>query len=412
MEINCPRCAIALVSPGGGPPWCPACEWNLDAYDERRPPELGWRWLDRRAHRLAYRLTMARHAELHADPARPMPGGGRTRVVLLVASVLLLAVIAGIVVLGAWIVIATWLSLATVFGVLLLLIAYAVRPRLGRLDRDADRLDEMTAPTLFALLRRVADATGAPMPDVVEVDAVLNASAATIGLRRTRVLRLGLPLWAVLTPQERVALLGHELGHFVNGDTRRGALTGVATRTFGELALLLRPGPPAGDTLVMMIADLITRAILRVLCTGAVAVHVLLVWLSMRDGQHAEYLADDLAARAAGTTAAVSFLDLLCRAETLDMIVRRDARAGLEPPLWRASVDELRAADPVVRQRAIRQEVSMFAGHPPSGLRARLIEARAPHAPAVVLAESDDASIDAELAKRYAVARREIAIGG
>lgn len=398
---TCPQCTAGLVAPGGGPPWCPACEWNLGAYDERRVPQLGWRVLDRRAHRLAYRLTM--------DPSR---AGGRARWLLLAASVLLLGAIAGIVGLGAWIVYTTWLSLATVFGVLLLLLGYVLRPRLGRLDPDADRLEPGSAPALFALLGRVADATGAPMPDVVLVDSRLNASASAVGLRRTKVLTIGLPLWAVLTPQERVALLGHELGHFVNGDVRRGPLTGVATRTLGELSLMLRPGAPSGGSLLMMVADMLARVVLRVAYSGTVAAQVLLVWLSMRESQHAEYLADDLAVRAGGTEAAVSFFDLMARSATLDMYVRRDARAGLSPAAARTSVAALRVADPVVRQRSIREEVSMFASHPPSGLRARRIARLSPVAPAVLLTDADDTAIDAELDKRYASARREIAIGG
>lgn len=364
-------------------------------------PELVWRGLDRRAHRLAYRLTM--------DPSRT---GGRARLLLLAASVLLLAATAGIAGLGAWIIYTTWLSLATVFGVLLLLLGYVLRPRLGRLDPDADRLEPGSAPAFFALLRRVADATGAPMPDVVLVDSRLNASASAVGLRRMKVLTIGLPLWAVLAPQERVALLGHELGHFVNGDVRRGPLTGVATRTLGELSLIFRPGAPSGDSLLMMAADMLARAVLRVVHSGTVAAQVLLVWLSMRESQYAEYLADDLAARAAGTEAAVSFFDLLARSETLDMYVRRDARAGLSPAAARASVAELRVADPVVRQRSIREEVSMFASHPPSGLRARRITQLPPAAPAVPLTDADDTAIDAELDRRHASARREIAIGG
>ncbi|MFI5843835.1 hypothetical protein ACIA8K_29450 [Catenuloplanes sp. NPDC051500] len=193
---------------------------------------------------------------------------------------------------------------------------------------------------------------------------------------------------------------------------RGGQLTGVATRTLGELSLIFRPGPRSGDSLLMMAADVFARAVLRVVHSGTVAAQVLVVWLSMRESQHAEYLADDLAARAAGTEAAVSFFDLLARSETLGMYVRRDARAGLSPAAARASVAQLRVADPVVRQRSIREEVSMFASHPPSGLRARRIAQLPPAVPAVLLTEADDTAIDAELDRRYASARREIAIGG
>ena len=42
-------------------------------------------------------------------------------------------------------------------------------------------------------------------------------------------MRLGLPLVSVLEPQERVALIAHEIAHDVNGDPARG--TQVAVRS-------------------------------------------------------------------------------------------------------------------------------------------------------------------------------------
>ena len=44
-----------------------------------------------------------------------------------------------------------------------------------------------------------------------------------------------------LTAGERVALLGHELGHFVNGDPRRGLLTQPALTMLASAADLFRP---------------------------------------------------------------------------------------------------------------------------------------------------------------------------
>lgn len=41
-------------------------------------------------------------------------------------------------------------------------------------------------------------------------------------LRPNSMLRLGMPPWTVLSGPERIALLGHEFGHQVNGDPGQG----------------------------------------------------------------------------------------------------------------------------------------------------------------------------------------------
>ncbi|GAA2614868.1 M48 family metalloprotease [Paractinoplanes durhamensis] len=74
-----------------------------------------------------------------------------------------------------------------------------------RLHRVAGRLTDLAGrgtiveadriPRLTGLVQRVATAVGAPVPQVVMVGYDLNAFTAAGGLRRTRVLCIGLPLW-------------------------------------------------------------------------------------------------------------------------------------------------------------------------------------------------------------------------
>ncbi len=140
--------------------------------------------------------------------------------------------------------------------------------------------------------------------------------------------------------------------------------------------------------------------------------HLLLVWIGLRDGQRAEYLADELAARAAGSTAATSLTGALLTMDAIEMVVRREARAGHGAARWRAAADEARTSAatrlPLLRQLSIRDEVSMFATHPPAGLRARMTEARPWRTPAVTLTEAGHEQIDNELTKEYARIRRDL----
>jgi hypothetical protein len=59
---------------------------------------------------------------------------------------------------------------------------------------------------------------------------------------------------------------------------------------------------------------------------------------------------------------------------------------------------------------SIRDQVSLFASHPPIGLRARMIESRPAQPPAVVLTEAESARIDEELSKAYLSTRRSLAV--
>lgn len=413
---HCARCSEPTVTARDAAAWCPRCEWNLDRYEpDRRRPEFGWRWVDRRTHALAYRLTRRQFAELsegRLDPSRTSPA----RLVLVTSSVLLFAGVLLLAAAGAWL-LATYplLSPAPIVAVALIGLAVALRPRFGRVDPLVEELSTDRAPELLALVAEVAAAIGVPPPHVVALDHSFNAYATAVGPRRRRVLCLGLPLWAALQPQERVALLGHELGHFGNGDVRRGLLTQPAFTTLGSAADLIRPVDTVGGApgLVGMLADAIAKAFQWTLSRLLFSAQLVLLWVGLREIQRAEFLADEFAARAAGSAAAVGLLDASVTRGVVEMMVRREARAGLGPAHWRTAAAEARAANaahlPVLRQLSIRDEVSLFASHPPAGLRSRMAETREWRSPAVVLGDARVDRIDAELAAEYEKARRTIA---
>ncbi|MEU5914336.1 M48 family metallopeptidase [Micromonospora sp. NPDC047527] len=395
-------------------PWCPRCEWNLDTYDPvRREREFGWTWVDRWTYRMAYRATGRQFARLVGRPLGTS-GSGHARALTAVASLVLVAAVAALAVTGVWLLVAfPFPNLAILLGVAMIGLAVALRPRFGRLDPELEVLSRDRAPELFALIDEVSTAIGAPVPDVVGVDGDINAYAGAVGLRRRKVLCLGLPLWGSLTAGERVALLGHELGHFVNGDPRRGLLTQPAFTMLGSAADLFRPVQTVrGGGIVEMVGDALGRAFQWVVSRVLFAAHLLLVTVALRDSQRAEYLADELAARVAGSTAATELLDALLAAESMALAVRRETRAGHGPDRWRSALAQARAANadrlPLLRQLSVRDEASLFAAHPPSGLRRRMLTDRPLQDPAVVLTEARMERIDAELAKEYERFRRTV----
>ncbi|MDM4720108.1 M48 family metallopeptidase [Micromonospora sp. WMMA1363] len=410
----CPRCGTATVSPLHTVPWCPACEWNLEAYDaERIGPLFGWRWLDRRVHDIGYRMTRRQFDRLLGRPLGATGAGAATIVTAAASGLLFLGVVA-LAVTGLWLLVAfPFPGPSLLVAVPLLALAVGLRPRFGRLDPHADVLRRDRTPELFALVDEVAQAVGAPAPDVVAVNDELNAYAATVGFRRRRVLCLGLPYWGSLAPQERVALLGHEFGHFVNGDPRRMLLTQPAFTTLGSAADLLRPAPSTAPGFIEMVGTALGWIIQYPLSRLLFALHAVLVCVALRDIQRAEYLADEMSAKAAGTAAATDLLDATLRVESMALAVRREARAGHGPQRWQAAVAESWAANadqlPRLRQLSAREEASLFSSHPPTGLRQLMLDGAKRHEPAVVLTEDRSARIDTELAREYEAVRRTLA---
>ncbi|MFJ8578522.1 M48 family metallopeptidase [Micromonospora sp. NPDC093277] len=403
----CPECGTPTVSVREAMPWCTRCEWNLDSYDRaHQAPEFGWSWVDRRTHRLATRLTRQQFAALVERPLESA-GLGLAGTLTVVVSLLLLAGVLALAVLGVWLLFAyPFPNFAILFGLALIGLAVALRPRFGRIDPDLEVLSRDEAPELHALVEEVATAIGAPVPHVIGVDSHINAYATAVGLRRRRVLCLGLPLWGALDGQERVALLGHELGHFVNGDVRRLLVTDPALTMLGNAADLFRPthGTHGGGLLELIgewLGRIVSWLVSRLLFLG----HLVLVCTALRDSQRAEYLADEMSARVAGTAGATRLLDVLLSHESVALVVRRGIQGGHGPAEWRTGMRRSLAGAaerlPLLRQLSIREDASLFATHPPAGLRHRMLTSRPWQDPGLVLGEARAKRIDAELARHY-----------
>lgn len=299
----CPTCQVNLVTLFDEPSWCERCEYGLDRFIP--PIGLGpiGRVVERLGMRLGFRLNRRLFADISAKDIR-RPGVTPAFLVLLVVSLLLFALALGAAVGGILLIIKGNVMLA-VLGALLLGTAVLLRPRLGRLKPLRECYDELTrqeAPELFALIEKSAHAVGTHMVDVVLVGPEWNAFAGRFGLRRKRVLMLGVPMWVALRPQERVALLGHELGHFVNHDVRRGLLTQPACTVFAELARLFRPDSSAMQgNWITMIAQLVVTPVQLLLAYTMLIIHIGLILIASRDSQRSEYYADALAMELAGT---------------------------------------------------------------------------------------------------------------
>ncbi|MFJ5259461.1 M48 family metallopeptidase [Streptomyces sp. NPDC088387] len=282
---------------------------------------------------------------------------------------------------GVWLLAGVGGGFGITAGLVLLAFAWSLRPRLVRMPEDGVVLRRDEAPELYALIDEVGRVVGTRGVDVVVVNGEINAGVSVLGLRR-RMLVVGLPLWEVLAPRERIALLGHELAHFVNGDTRHGLVVTSAYRTLATWHHYFSPINDAVGWLQMLTNLAIVP--FRLLTSGLLSV---LDLLSVRASQRGEYLADRAAARVASTDAAVGLLDRLLVIESVEISLRREINSrrmgGPGRPkardagngLW----DELASSMGEIpdfeyeRRRRVgeRRGHSVDATHPPTHLRRR-----------------------------------------
>ena len=382
--------------PQGYIAWCHSCAWNLRPHTpEPVPGRLGalYRRAGIRAGRgMLDRLIASGSLEPRMTPARAS-AYVISAAVILAGAVLL---IGGIVL----IVLAFPNPALVVLGLLAAGVGWLMRPRFGRLERELrdDALPRAGYPHLFGLADEVTGALGTPRVDTILLTSDFNAWFGTFGLRRRRVLALGAPLLAVLSPQQRVALLAHEAAHGANGDARRSLVVGGAVGALAELGDLLDPPRGEGSGTFVVFA-VVFWPLSRLVYAIAYALFLLL----QRDAQRAEYQADDLGARVAGSEAALGSLEALHFGHLVAPTARR-AGAGLRPEEALRDLAAVAAALPGRERERLRRVAELTASrlddsHPPTAFRIERLRARRNASPLVVLDEARAAALDAELAQ-------------
>ncbi|MGW4488581.1 M48 family metalloprotease [Amycolatopsis sp. NPDC004368] len=193
-------------------------------------------------------------------------------------------------------------------------VVYVLLQALFTLERTTD--DEISGrpatpeaqPELWALVRELADAVGTRAPDeiylVPHVNAGVEERTRWLGLQVTRRrLYIGAQLFAGLRTDQFRSVLGHELAHYSNRDTRFADVTYRGRQTIGRVVNGLNGSTWFGR-------------MLRVLFHAYAKLYFV---VSMRVSRDHELAADAAAARVAGTAAATSALR---EVEALDVVWR------------------------------------------------------------------------------------------
>lgn len=295
-------------------------------------------------------------------------------------------------------------------GALCLGIAYVLRPRFPRAASGPGLLDVRDCPETAAMVGEVAALVGSPVPTQLEVSRDLNAHVVLTGLRG-RLLSVGAPLWVALGPQERLALLAHELGHLANGDALQWRYVSTAYDTLRRWEEMLGQGvrrelpvefagfdeTASGQASVSVLSDIAAVLLwpVRVMIAGY---RRLLEVVAAPITRWQERYADLASARVAGTAAAVASLEVQLAVVAVHTAANR--AAVRREDLGSAIAQRMASFDAAERKAA---RLAADAGtsrvddsHPPTLERLRHVESAERFEAAVHVAPECWARIDAE----------------
>ncbi len=363
-------------------------------------------WVRAQGDRFADRAVEGLYESVRANPESATGPGAASIAAAVIASCVHLVTLALVLLAGFVLVETPFRGLGVVAAVLLLGAAWLTRPRPGRAPEGVRWVE---APQTVDLVARVAQAAGAPAPDRVGFDERLNASYSVVGWRRERVLVIGLPLWDALPSQQRVALLGHELGHAAAKDSRHLLLVSTALEALREWMLVCRYETSAaaelrrgtllrGDPPLLGLGEIFTRWLLAIVGLLPAATYGVLLVVTQRQSQRAEYGADVAGTRVAGRTAMTGALSTLMETDALDLAMRRTvmgADRGDVLAAVRAESRQLAGSGWPTRRN--RHRNGAYDSHPPDDLRRALVATLPELPPAVVLDPVSAHSMDAEL---------------
>ncbi|MEM7332696.1 MAG: M48 family metallopeptidase [Chloroflexota bacterium] len=309
---------------------------------------------------------------------------------------------------------------ALVLGILLLAIVWEIRPRFGKMPEN--RLERDNFPTLYKLVDEISEDLGAKKVHSIVIEHGYKAFFGQITILRKNVLFLGLPLFAILNGQERVALIAHEIAYGVSNDPMRSFFVRTAVDTLFRLSKLVRParifntetvsGPinnrhashsTTNDVFGFLTAigflpiNLFLLLVANIIFYCAYA----LLALIFRDSQRAKYLADQMASRVSGTEAQLSVLEKTYHSGLVRAAIQNISRADHDKNVFDTIREQMTAMPENEAERLRRinllEDARVDPAHPPTANRIELIKINANPIPKVTLSVEENQKISAEL---------------
>jgi|GEM_PF-2693861 len=231
---KCPQCGAALEHIPGYVTWCEPCGWNANPHAARRKRSL----LDRLNERLgpkANERLLSTIDDVFSKRKRVWLhfGAGAFGALLLAGDAYLfykgIRLLWGVhspkpFFLGC---------LCIIFGLLLI-------PRLHRWKHRG--LVRSEYPGLYRLLDELAKRMQAKPVDTIQMGTRFGAAFTESDFTRKKLLYLGIPLFAILSLEEKIFVLAHEMAHNANRDMSKNWLSRYGQSTLSFIYDTVMPG--------------------------------------------------------------------------------------------------------------------------------------------------------------------------
>jgi Zn-dependent protease with chaperone function len=303
---KCPNCGKNIPYSKEYATWCDSCEWNLQPSKPPNPKNvfekidllLGKRYSRKIFDDICSKSTFT--------PKFTVTMAAAYILALFVHSITLLAVFAGILIMSYGLP----NKASIVMGLIPIFIAVYLLPKPNKKPKGIISREDYSE--LYGLVDDIANKIGAKKVNGLVIDDKFNAFYTKYGLFNKSVIGIGLPLFNILSDDERVFLLAHELAHGVNRDIRRSYVVYTAIDTLIDWYDIISPDCILDARLKLIGLLLIPLNILLLGLTKLIYLFILILnKLTWTYNQHAEYLADFKASEISNTDSAVSALGKL-----------------------------------------------------------------------------------------------------
>ena len=239
---------------------------------------------------------------------------------------------------------------------------------------DADNF-----PQLNNLISDIATTYKVEKPTLVLAQ-VAGAALGKVGLLRRPVLMLGHPLISILSSNELVAVVAHEIGHIRDKSITRSLPVRIAFCSIEFWAMSVVPGEGWLSWRSLKgwqkILTVITTPVSLPLC----ALYTTFKFLNARDAVHSEYVADKFSFEISGIRDISGLTQkYLLSQDTGVMRSYVTASAQQRYDSLRAAYQDLAKIQPTRKRLLVHQGTGVFAWHPPIDLRQRFSKSLATH---------------------------------
>lgn len=395
METEkCPKCGAEMPVNPGFITWCDKCGWNIN-FDVRRKSNKDIFEI------LSNSENQQVCKKVFDNINKEVKKNRKKRPAAIIACIIALAVHLCTILwflLGLDLIIFHLNALTFPMSMLCLIISRYLMPKFSSFVEHG--IPRAVYPEIYNFVDKISKEMNAPKIDIIVFNYDFNASFKKVGIKGKRVLTIGTPLFSILSEEERIALLAHEIGHNVNNDVGRSFLIESALVTLARIYFFMNPTKSENIWLIILlpitlIRWLISKVVFRIWYSFG-----RLVW---SDRQYSEYLADYLASKISGSGAELSLLQKLYYYPTFYLALERVIRYKYNNDV----LDEFKKCIKNVPEREIKRislleksELSRVdASHPPTSYRVDFIKQNYISQRKIKLSQSELERLNYELIK-------------